>query len=220
MLPHQRQQQPREALQPIDTDPIDNNCSFSENLRRSVCWNPLSNRAGTSQTSVQNYQPSRLVNFMYLCHLTFRRIDIKRVREIASQLTDIEEISFNERSKVISFRKVPSGCRINVYTTGTVGTSLNHPHSGKTQLFRRNVTYTSLEAIMMNPRIHTGGGYFRNDQHHPVGSKRTNSQVNDSDSEVEDEEVELDKQLSVLQPQVDVILAQLKTLEEKKLAET
>jgi len=52
--------------------------------------------------------------------------------------------------------------RINVYfTTGTVGTCLDHPRQGKTQLFRRNVTLTILREIFRDPRVHTDRGYQR-----------------------------------------------------------
>lgn len=47
------------------------------------------------------------------------------------------------------------------YTTGTVGTCLNHPSKGKTQLFRRNVSLDLLVEIFRNPRIHTNTGYYR-----------------------------------------------------------
>jgi len=45
------------------------------------------------------------------------------------------------------------------FTKMTVGTYLNHPKHGKTQLFRRNVSMKSLEAIFINPRSHLGTGY-------------------------------------------------------------
>jgi hypothetical protein len=67
---------------------------------------------------------------------------ISQVREIAKQHHN-KEISFNETSRLISFHK--DSVRVNVfYTTGTVGTSLNHLFTRKTQLFRRNVTLPEL----------------------------------------------------------------------------
>jgi len=52
-------------------------------------------------------------------------------------------------------------CRINIYLTkGTVATSLNHPSKGKTQLFRKNINYVELERLFINPRQHTGKGYY------------------------------------------------------------
>ena len=51
--------------------------------------------------------------------------------------------------------------RLNVWlTTGTVSTSLDHPTSGKTQLFRKNgPDYDLLDRIFENPRVHTDKGY-------------------------------------------------------------
>ena len=49
----------------------------------------------------------------------------------AAQTFGYSEICHNETSCMISFRK--DSVRVNVYyTTGTVGTCLNHPKSGKT----------------------------------------------------------------------------------------
>lgn len=45
------------------------------------------------------------------------------------------------------------------FTKMTVGTYLNHPRQGKTQLFRKNVSLELLDEIFKNPRIHTGKGY-------------------------------------------------------------
>jgi hypothetical protein len=85
---------------------------------------------------------------------------VEDVREIAAHY-NYNEIGYNEGSRVISFRKEKT--RINVYyTTGTVGTCMDHPTKGKTQLFRRMVlTIAELENIFENPRIHTGTGYYR-----------------------------------------------------------
>lgn len=44
-------------------------------------------------------------------------------------------------------------------TTGTVGSYLDHPRQGKTQLYRRNVDMSGLRQILNNPRAHTGTGY-------------------------------------------------------------
>jgi hypothetical protein len=81
------------------------------------------------------------------------------VRDLARRLL-AREIYLNETSRVVSF--VRDGTRINVYyTTATVGTCLDHPTQGKTQLFRRGVTLEGLEQIFLNPRVHTGRGYKR-----------------------------------------------------------
>lgn len=71
----------------------------------------------------------------------------------------LKEIIHNETSRVISF-KTDANERINIYyTTRTVGTALNHPSQGATQLFRRNCSDEELREIMQNPRVHTGKGY-------------------------------------------------------------
>lgn len=52
------------------------------------------------------------------------------------------------------------GVRINYWEcTGTIGTYLDHPKQGKTQLFRKYVFGKELEKIFKNPRQHTGKGY-------------------------------------------------------------
>ena len=54
--------------------------------------------------------------------------------------------------------------RVNVWESGltyTVGTYMNHPKKGKTQLFRRNCTEKEVKQILNNPRIHTSKGYTR-----------------------------------------------------------
>lgn len=54
--------------------------------------------------------------------------------------------------------------RVNVWANGrnrlfTVGTYMEHPKQGKTQLFRRDCTEAEVKKILANPRIHTGKGY-------------------------------------------------------------
>ena len=76
------------------------------------------------------------------------------------------EIYFNAESRVISFSPNRSGTvveypRINVYySTRTVGTCIDHPQRGKTQIFRRNVDLELLRRLMRAPRLHTGRGYY------------------------------------------------------------
>lgn len=51
--------------------------------------------------------------------------------------------------------------RINVYYSKmTVSTCIDHPTKGKTQLFRRGVGMAALENLFINPREHTGTGYY------------------------------------------------------------
>jgi hypothetical protein len=50
--------------------------------------------------------------------------------------------------------------RLNFWlSTGTVGSYLDHPRQGKTQLFRREITMSGAAEIFDNPRQHTGKGY-------------------------------------------------------------
>ncbi len=57
---------------------------------------------------------------------------------------------------------VKPGIQVNVYTTKmTVGTCIQHPKKGKTQLFRRHVSMPVLARILANPREHGHGGYLR-----------------------------------------------------------
>lgn len=83
---------------------------------------------------------------------------LDEVRAVAEQF-GYTEIGRNEISRVVSFCK--ESVRINVYyTTRTVGTCLNHPARGKTQLFRREVSMDQLAQIFDNPRSHTGKRYY------------------------------------------------------------
>ena len=66
-------------------------------------------------------------------------------------------------SRDIDFSFTRKGTRINIWYakngTFTVGTALEHPRQGKTQLFRRNVSPKLLERILDYPRVHTNKGY-------------------------------------------------------------
>jgi hypothetical protein len=91
-------------------------------------------------------------------------LPLEDVRSLAAS-HDYKEIQHNPTSRVIIFRSNSTtnngSMQINVYyTTGTVGTCLNHPKQGKTQLFRRGIlNLEMLSDIFQNPRIHTGVGY-------------------------------------------------------------
>lgn len=83
------------------------------------------------------------------------------------QLLDIQE-----NIKMVRFMKAGNGdvTKINIYYGGkggkrdlyTVATALNHPHKGKTQLFRKHITKRELEELLKNPRAHTRKGYYQN----------------------------------------------------------
>lgn len=80
-----------------------------------------------------------------------------------------QEVTFNGTSRVVAFQKWYTDetdqlqpARINYYyTTGTVGTALNHPRQGRTQMFRRDVSLAELEQIFANPPVRTGRGCQR-----------------------------------------------------------
>ena len=93
--------------------------------------------------------------------------DISKVRHYAS-VYGWAEVQWNPQSRVLGFERNGQE-RINVYyTTGTVGTCTDHPRLGKTQLFRRNVSYAQLEDLFGNVRTHTGKGYHQKaDLHAP-----------------------------------------------------
>jgi len=70
-------------------------------------------------------------------------------------------LCFQENIGMISFWKNKTD-RINIYiTTMTVGTCMDHPKKGKTQLFRKYVNDKELENIFKCPRLHTGKGYYK-----------------------------------------------------------
>ena len=66
------------------------------------------------------------------------RLPIMEIRRLAGK-AQCREVQFDKSARVVAFKNRNDDVRINVYyTTGTVGTYLNHPRMGKTQLFRRN----------------------------------------------------------------------------------
>jgi hypothetical protein len=88
-------------------------------------------------------------------------LNVDAVRRAAAS-RGYREVQHNEASRVLGFVSRDGQARINVYyTTGTVGTSLEHPRQGRTQLFRRGITLAELGEILDNPRVHTGAGYHR-----------------------------------------------------------
>lgn len=92
-----------------------------------------------------------------------------------------QEVQYNEASRVIAFTQVVSDgegtrcpSRINVYyTTRCVGTVIQHPRrERRTQMFRKNCTYEEMEAIFINPRVHTGKGYYERENVPAVATRR------------------------------------------------
>lgn len=87
--------------------------------------------------------------------VSYKVEDVRR----AALGTSFHEIRHNEKSKVLSFRSGTT--RINVYyTNGTVGTCLDDPSKGKTQLFRRNMSLEFLAILFRDPQIHSGKGHY------------------------------------------------------------
>jgi hypothetical protein len=61
--------------------------------------------------------------------------------------------------------------KMNVYlSTMTIQTCMNHPSKGNTQLNRRNLSPEQMEQLFINPRVHTGKGYY----HVKKGVKKQN----------------------------------------------
>lgn len=83
---------------------------------------------------------------------------LNKIKQIAEE-NSWEYIETQKSPPMISFKK--KGMRINIYYTQmTVVTALDHPHAGKRQLVRRKVSMSLLNQIFINPRIHTGRGYY------------------------------------------------------------
>lgn len=84
--------------------------------------------------------------------------------KVKSGIVEIESKDPYMRSFLVSCNG--ENCRVNVWSNDknlrfTVGTSLNHPTKGKTQLFRKNLTEKEVMQILKDPRKHTGKGYYR-----------------------------------------------------------
>lgn len=83
----------------------------------------------------------------------------EKIDELATK-NGYATIDYQENIGLVSYSK--DGVRVNVYlTTMTVGTCLIHPKKKATQLFRKNVDLKALEEIFINPRVHTGKGYYQ-----------------------------------------------------------
>jgi len=86
-----------------------------------------------------------------------------------------------EKSRVEFFEKETNMGKVKLdwyYTTGTVKTVLDHPSTGRNQLFRSQVSGIQFVEILKNPRVHTNVGYRRK-ENRPAGD------VSDSDMNVE-----------------------------------
>ena len=85
------------------------------------------------------------------------------VQSLATELGWQQEAS--QDPSLLRFTRASTQELVHVwFTTGTVGTYVTHPTQGKTQLFRREMTFGDLRRIFLNPRIHTGSGYHQKQQ--------------------------------------------------------
>jgi len=90
-------------------------------------------------------------------------LDEHRLDILANQYGYSKLDTSSSTAPMASYRR--GACRLNFWlTTGTVGSYLDHPRQGKTQLFRRDVNLNEADTIFQNPRIHTGRGYSNNDR--------------------------------------------------------
>lgn len=76
-------------------------------------------------------------------------------------------LDIQQNIKMVRYMRADEGdvVKVNVYHGGrhglyTISTALRHPTHGATQLFRKNIGDVELEAILKNPRQHTGKGYY------------------------------------------------------------
>lgn len=87
----------------------------------------------------------------------------EKVRKLAAK-HHWSEIDLQENIGMISFLRPDSRGkqRINIYlTTMSTTTYLKHPMKGKGQLYRKNLSLDLLEKIFIDPRTHTGKGYYK-----------------------------------------------------------
>lgn len=67
---------------------------------------------------------------------------------------------FDKNTGMISFTKEDQ--RINIFlTTLTVATTIDHPKTGRNQLYRKGLSLKQVYNLFNNPRTHTGAGYRR-----------------------------------------------------------
>lgn len=77
--------------------------------------------------------------------------------------------SVNKKSYVAIIRKNEVNTQINIYWTKsfhnnkkfTVQTIIDHPKKKRKQLNRKGITEEELKYIILNPRVHTGKGYYK-----------------------------------------------------------
>lgn len=92
-----------------------------------------------------------------------KRLATNRGWKLICEQTKTSMISFEK-----DFEYSSKPVRMNVYWTKdstlkwlnlTIGTAMDHPKKGKTQLYRRKINNTEFIKLLTNPRQHTGRGY-------------------------------------------------------------
>lgn len=69
-------------------------------------------------------------------------------------------LDVQEGCKMLSILR--NGVRLNYYyTTGTVATAMNHPKKGRSQLYRKGLSWDEILSVLDNPREHTNAGYYK-----------------------------------------------------------
>lgn len=111
------------------------------------------------------------------------------VRGVAIAVGGIEEILFNDQSRLISFQDKDGARLIVYYTKRTIGIAFDQPKEGKTHFFRRNCSDAELTEVLKNPHLHLGAG----DQHN---GPRVDNACNKGDQDVDGE---ADLRLSLLE---------------------
>lgn len=141
-----------------------------------------------------------------------KELEVSKVKELAGE-KGWKLIAENEESRVVSFSKEEKGERINVYyTTGTVGTCLEHPLHGATQLFRRAVGMDQLKEIFVNPRTHTGKGYYekKEGERAAMGNERRDL-LQTEEAALREELAKLDSERAVILELLDACFARRET---------
>lgn len=90
--------------------------------------------------------------------VAFYKQEIKKIAYNTAWMTTYEKPS----KGLIGFYNQEHKCHLEVYVrTFRVNTCLRHPRSGYCTLFRRNVGFSDLKNIFLNPRTHTGKGFSK-----------------------------------------------------------
>ena len=143
------------------------------------------------------------------------------VRKIAATVPGMSEIGFHVDNQVISFR-TENGVRINVYyATKTVGTAMDDPVQGRTELFRRDCGGEELRRALEDPRVHIGRCRSKDVQDsssigsHPFGT--VSSKEHKSEEEAMRASLQaFDDEIELLMQRRSKLLGQVMMLDEDK----